>query len=79
MKKAMIDMKRGTLLETFFFQKETKKIYFTTLIQLPMAQLLIIFSKHFFDTVALLPSSNWSKNHQKTPFVLYLQFLVLQF
>jgi hypothetical protein len=33
-----------------------------------MAQLLIIFSKLFFDTVVLLPASNGSKKHQKTPF-----------
>jgi hypothetical protein len=44
-----------------------------------MAQLLIIFSKLFFDTVVVLPASNESKKHQKTLFGAYLQFLVLQF
>jgi hypothetical protein len=44
-----------------------------------MVQLLIIFSKLFFDTLVLLPASNGSKKHQKTPFGAYLQFLVLQF
>jgi hypothetical protein len=44
----MIDIKMGDALEFFFFQKETKNIYFTTLIQVSMSQLLITFS-NFLD------------------------------
>jgi hypothetical protein len=67
MRKAMIDMKQGTLLETFFFQKETKFFLFHNFNTGSHGATFNHIFETFFDTVVLLPASNGSKKHQKTP------------
>jgi hypothetical protein len=74
----MIDMKRGTLLETFFSEENQNILFHNFNTGSHGATFNHIFEKKI-DTVVLLPASNGSKKHQKTPFGAYLQFLVLQF
>jgi hypothetical protein len=63
---SLFDLKLGHSADNFFFQKEIKFFYFTTLIQLPMAHIKITFlKKNLTRWLSYLPQMGlkWVKKH----------------